>query len=312
MQANLARESVFTLGEYCYYGVMKGLPRHGLAISHLLASGDGWSVCDEVCRSGPKDPVFEEQHAWRSVSAVLSGSFVYRSTHGREVMTPGALLLGEQGASFCCTHEHCVGDRCVAFYFKPALIEELADGLPSVKGTRFKTHRIPPIQELVPLFSDVRALADRIDGSTGEEITMRIAGAALSLACGNGDFKVSIWDERRMTQIVKVIEERLTEPLSISTLAQEVGMSRYHFLRTFHRVVGETPYRYILGRRLVLVAEHLTTTSNSVLDVALACGFGDLSEFTRRFRARFGVTPKIYRRRKHDLRRSRQLTSRSL
>jgi AraC-like DNA-binding protein len=108
-----------------------------------------------------------------------------------------------------------------------------------------------------------------------------------------------------MTEVVRIIEEMLTEPLSIATLAKEVGMSRYHFLRTFQRTIGETPYRYVLSRRLVFVAKRLSSTSENVLDAALACGFGDLSEFTRRFRARFGITPAMYRQRTHPLHRER-------
>jgi AraC family transcriptional regulator len=279
--------------------------RKGLATSRLLASGDGFSVCDEVCRAGPKDPVFEEQHAWISVSAVLSGNFVYRSKRGRVLMAPGSLLLGQQGNCFCCNHDHGVGDRCVAFYFDPAWIEEFAAEIPRVRRTRFAMHRVPPLQTLVPLLSDVRALADGGESSAGQELALRMAGAAFRLVHGGSDLRVNSRDERRMTEAVRSIEERLTEPLSIATLAREVGMSRYHFLRTFRRTIGETPYRYVLSRRLVVVAKRLSSTSDNILDTALACGFGDLSEFTRRFRARFGVTPAMYRRRMHPVHRAR-------
>jgi AraC-like DNA-binding protein len=240
-----------------------------------------------------------------SVSAVLSGSFVYRSNRGRVLMAPGSLLLGQEGNCFCCTHEHGVGDHCVTFYFDPGLIEEVADEIPNLTRTRFEMHRIAPNQALVPLFSDVRALADGGDAVASEELALRMAGAALRLAFNGHDFKTNIRDERRMTEVLRIIERRLTEPLSIATLAREVGMSRYHFLRTFRCTIGETPYRYVLNRRLLLVAERLSATSDRVLDVALACGFGDLSEFTRRFRARFGVTPAIYGQERHHFHRAR-------
>jgi AraC family transcriptional regulator len=240
-----------------------------------------------------------------SVSAVLSGNFVYRSNRGRVLMAAGSLLLGQKGNSFCCTHDHGVGDRCVAFYFDQGSIEKLAAEIPRVSRTRFELHRVSPLRTLVPLLSDVRALADGGDASAGEELALRMAGAALRLVNSGSDFKVNTRDERRMIGAVRIIEERLTEPLSIATLAQEVGMSRYHFLRTFHRTIGETPYHYILSRRLIFVAERLSSTSENVLDKALACGFGDLSEFTRRFRATFGVTPAMYRQRTRALHRAR-------
>ncbi len=81
----------------------------------------------------------------------------------------------------------------------------------------------------------MRALADGGEASAGEELALRVAGAALRLAHSGSDFQVNTRDERRMIEAVRVIEERLTEKLSIATLAEEVGMSRYHFLRTFQR-----------------------------------------------------------------------------
>ena len=264
-----------------------------------LASANGWQIGDEVCRAGPKDPIFEEQHSRFSVSAVLSGSFVYRSARGRVLMSPGSLLLGQQGAGFCCSHEHGKGDRCVAFYFDNVWIEKFADELPGVKSIRLPFHRIPPAQTFSPLLAEIRALANGKNPDAGEELALRMAGTALRFVCGSQDIKGNNpRDEQRVTEALKIIETRLTEPLSISSLASAVDMSRYHFLRTFQRVTGEAPWRYILSRRLALAAENLLMTSGRVLDVALASGFGDLSEFMRRFRLRFGITPGVYRKRK--------------
>jgi transcriptional regulator GlxA family with amidase domain len=103
-------------------------------------------------------------------------------------------------------------------------------------------------------------------------------------------------DEARAGQAVRIIEARLTEPLTIVGLAREVGMTRRRFATCFRRVIGVTPYSYILSRRIEGAAERLRTASASVLDIALEMGFGDLSEFSRRFRAKYGVAPGGYRR----------------
>ena len=84
--------------------------------------------------------------------------------------------------------------------------------------------------------------------------------------------------------------------LRLADLAAAAGVGRHHFLRTFRAVVGSTPYRYVLARRLAAAAAALRTDSGTVLDIALSAGFSDLSDFTRRFRARFGVPPAAYRR----------------
>ncbi|RKH67762.1 AraC family transcriptional regulator [Corallococcus sp. AB049A] len=273
-----------------------GLGKVDLTSARLLASGDGWRVREILCRSGPKDPIFEEQHAAVSVSAVLSGSFTYRSRNGRVLLTPGSVLLGERQASFCCGHEHGVGDRCVAFSFEPALMEEVARDLSGVTRTDFPTHRLPPLQRLAPLIADVQALAEQPGSRGAEELALRMAGAALSGIHEGSARPVTATEERRMADAVRWLEARLVEPLSLGALASELGMGRHHLLRTFRKVVGESPYSYILGRRLTLAAEHLRTDGTQrIADVAFACGFGDLSEFVRRFRTRFGVTPSAWR-----------------
>ena len=91
-----------------------------------LASGDGWSVSDVICTAGPQDRPFEEQHSRTSIAIVVSGTFQYRSAAGRELMTPGSLLLGNAGDCFCCGHEHGTGDRCLAVSYTPECFERLS------------------------------------------------------------------------------------------------------------------------------------------------------------------------------------------
>lgn len=275
---------------------MSELTQSEIASKYLLASGEGWNVCDEVCSPGPHNPAFEERHSHTSVSAVLSGTFVYRSARARVLMAPGSLLLGEREAPFSCSHEHGIGDRCVAFYFDPVFVEDVASEIPGVRRIVFNTNRIPPCHLLAPLFADIRTFVHSCAQHAGEELALRLVAAALRIVGSGRDVPVHDRDERRISQALAIIEKNLTSQLSVATLAAEVEMTRYHFLRIFHRTVGETPYRYILNRRLVLAAQRLSTRPNGVLEIALACGFGDLSEFTRHFRSRFGAPPAAYRR----------------
>src|SRR5258708_12520971 len=66
----------------------------GKTRSRLLARGDGWTVSDVVCTSGPDDRPFEERHADFSIAIVAAGTFEYRSAAGPELMTPGSPILG--------------------------------------------------------------------------------------------------------------------------------------------------------------------------------------------------------------------------
>src|ERR1051325_2860086 len=76
----------------------------------VLARGEGWSVLDVICTSGPSDRAYEERHSAVSIAIVASGTFGYRTTVGRALLTPGAMLLGTPGRCFECGHAHGEGD----------------------------------------------------------------------------------------------------------------------------------------------------------------------------------------------------------
>jgi len=61
-----------------------------------------------------------------------------------------------------------------------------------------------------------------------------------------------------------------------------------------------TPHQYVLRARLREAAMRLAVEHARVIDIALDCGFGDVSNFNRAFRAEFGVSPRVYRLKKSD------------
>ncbi|MGE0621372.1 MAG: helix-turn-helix transcriptional regulator [Pseudomonadales bacterium] len=107
-------------------------------------------------------------------------------------------------------------------------------------------------------------------------------------------------DERRVSDAVRLIcdsaDEIESESLTISALGSAVGMSPYHFLRTFRRTVGATPHQYLIRQRVHRAAMRLLTSDDSVSEIAVNAGFADLSTFNRRFKNLFGVSPRQYRR----------------
>jgi AraC-like DNA-binding protein len=83
--------------------------------------------------------------------------------------------------------------------------------------------------------------------------------------------------------------------LSLELLASTAKMSAFHFLRVFKQVTGVTPHQHILRSRLREAALRLRTTSDDVVVVALNAGFSDVSNFNHGFRAEFGVSPTLFR-----------------
>lgn len=92
-----------------------------------------------------------------------------------------------------------------------------------------------------------------------------------------------------------VADARYTEPLTVDDLAQAAHMSRAHFSREFRRAFGESPYSYLLTRRLERAAMLLRTTDRPIPDVCLSVGLSSVGSFTSSFRRAFGATPAAYR-----------------
>jgi AraC family transcriptional regulator len=90
---------------------------------------------------------------------------------------------------------------------------------------------------------------------------------------------------------------RMDRASPLDALAAQAGLSAFHLHRLFVGVAGETPKQYTLRLRVCRGAALLLTTSDTVLDIALACGFDSHETFTRAFRRQFGLSPRAYRRR---------------
>lgn len=270
------------------------LPQSG-ATTSILAQGEGWRVMKVVCCSGPSDRPFEEQHEWTSVSAVSEGTFTYRSSRGRALMAPGSLLLGNGGSCYECGHEHGIGDRCVSFQYSPELVEDTVGALKGLRREMFRNVRIPPLELLLPLLNRIRLDTITPDILHAEETALELLATAFAIDHDVSGSVSGAGEEKRVAQAIGIINARFAEPLSIAYLAQTVGMRRRQFAASFKRVAGVTPYKYILNRRLDAAVDCLRTGNETVLNIALNTGFGDLSEFTRRFRARFGSPPAAFR-----------------
>lgn len=267
--------------------------------SRRLASGEGWWVEDVVCTSGPRDRPEEERHAGVSIALVIAGSFQYRSSAGRALMTPGSVLLGNPDEPFECAHDHGAGDRCVSFKYSPEWFERIAsDAGARPAASMFPAPQVPSIAPLSSLAARVCAGLVPRSRAAWEELALEMAVRTLELA-HRESFRQAAprGAEARVARVVRAIELGADEPLSLSALAAEARLSRYHFLRTFQRVTGVTPHQYLRRVRLRRAAAALMSGEPAVIDVAFDCGFGDLSAFNRAFRAEFGMSPRALRRR---------------
>ncbi len=90
------------------------------------------------------------------------------------------------------------------------------------------------------------------------------------------------------------------QPLDVSALARTALMSEGHFSRSFRAAYGETPYSYLMTRRIERAKALLRRGDLSVTEVCFAVGCTSLGTFSTRFTELVGESPSSYRARDHD------------
>jgi AraC family transcriptional regulator len=107
---------------------------------------------------------------------------------------------------------------------------------------------------------------------------------------------------RWLQQAREVIHEQFLESLSLSSVAELVGVHAAHLAKMFRRHYGCTLGDYVRRLRLDYASQLLARSERTLTTIALAAGFYDQSHFAHLFKLRFGVTPGVFRadlRRKH-------------
>ncbi|OFZ51952.1 MAG: hypothetical protein A2381_01455 [Bdellovibrionales bacterium RIFOXYB1_FULL_37_110] len=98
-------------------------------------------------------------------------------------------------------------------------------------------------------------------------------------------------------RVLNFIEAKFASEITIDDLAKVVCLSRYHFLHRFKKIFGLPPMQYLNNFRLKMAAELLRKQPTmSISEVVFVSGFGDISNFNRKFKQKFFLSPSEYRR----------------
>ncbi|HEV7654381.1 MAG TPA: helix-turn-helix transcriptional regulator [Mycobacteriales bacterium] len=96
------------------------------------------------------------------------------------------------------------------------------------------------------------------------------------------------------------MDRDFARPLDVDALARVALMSPAHFSRQFHKAYGESPYSYLMTRRIERAKALLRRGDLSVTDVCMMVGCTSLGSFSARFTELVGETPSAYRARDHQ------------
>ncbi len=155
--------------------------------------------------------------------------------------------------------------------------------------------------------------AVRIIGSVFEAMAGKKTGYELAVIGGLYQFFAVVFSEhlyldtlphtsqkdvKRIMQLRRVIDymdQHIASQITLSQLAEAASMSPRYFCRFFYQMTHHTPIEYLNLQRIEYACYALSTTDEPVTEVAMNCGFNDLSYFIRIFKRFKGVTPGQYR-----------------
>lgn len=258
-----------------------------------LIDGGALVVMDYRCSAGPQDPPFTEVHGSHSVSYVRKGSFGLRSRGEAYELVAGAVMIGHPGDEYLCTHDHHVcGDECLSFQLRAELVDSLGGG-----QKPWRAVSLPPLPQLMVLGELAQAAAEGASDIGVDEAGVLFAARFVELVSGQrrSPPEAAPRDRRRAVEAALWLDEHSPDEIDLERAAREAGLSPFHFLHLFAKVVGVTPHQYLLRSRLRHAARLLADEERAITDVALDVGFADLSNFVRSFHRAAGVSPGGFR-----------------
>ncbi|BAG17431.1 putative AraC-family transcriptional regulator [Streptomyces griseus subsp. griseus NBRC 13350] len=101
--------------------------------------------------------------------------------------------------------------------------------------------------------------------------------------------------ERAVEQSIRIMQSKLSEPLSIDDMARFAMYSKFHFSREFHRITGISPRRFLSALRIQEAKRLLLTTGMTVTDISCSVGYSSVGTFSSRFANSVGLPPSMYR-----------------
>jgi len=243
------------------------------------------------CRGEASAPPTEMRYLGPVIGAVISGVFDYRSQTGAGAGGPGAIVFGNEGELFHCRHLDGVGNRRAVVALSSELMAEVSREC-GYEAPTFGLAVLPPSRRTAPLYGALRRAAA---GVLRVDEVLELIGAALRITRGAEPLPVTPPERARVLDVARLLDVAYEEPLSLDELAALAGLSRYHFVRVFRAVVGDSPHQYLIGARLRAAANRLLDTCEPITAIALDVGFNDISHFNATFRQAFGAAPGAWR-----------------
>ena len=147
-------------------------------------------------------------------------------------------------------------------------------------------------------------IAKRVSANSAEAIAKHFVNERVGAPTGPAQPKLSDRtraEQPKLAEALLLMENNIEEPLSTDDIAHHVQISRRQLERLFKKHLNAVPSRYYLQIRLTEARSRLFSTTNSIADIGLSCGFSSGAHFSTAYRNLFGLTPSEDRNLNHNI-----------
>ena len=236
---------------------------------------------------------------------VLSGRKTWRTAEGSWTLEKGDTLFFKKGA--CVLHQDFKDDFCLLLFFVSddfirAVVKEVAGQL-NVRQEGGALHKGAIIvngdvalaayfQSMLTYFMDTAKPAETL-------LTLKLKELIVNILLGRNNPELAAYFQSLLKSdappLSQIMEVNFCYHLSLEDFAKLSHRSLSTFKRDFRKYYNQSPGKWLLQKRLEYSAVLLQNPALNVSQVALDCGFEDLSHFSRVFKDKFGTSPAIYR-----------------
>ena len=166
---------------------------------------------------------------------------------------------------------------------------------PAILHTRI--HRRPTLPKVGPSLHVAREVAEGYPGyTTSTDLSTPVRRGMTAQVSSRPAAAQHLRDLALLRRVRDRIDREYSQPLDVEALARGAHMSAGHLSRQFRRAYGETPYSYLMTRRIERAMALLRRGDLSVTEVCFTVGCSSLGTFSTRFTELVGVPPSVYQR----------------
>jgi AraC-like DNA-binding protein len=277
-----------------------------LADVHILYQSDFYQVKDFKCHCDVCSTSQPEYNESLCLSFIRKGFFGYHTFRRKDEVHAGRVLISKPGYEHIATHIDSQPDITTVFEFTADFFrktqEQYQQAAWFLKNNDIHSLLLQSSPELDYLYNRItrKVTKERASGLQIDELVLELLEKVLNILTNTKDIPV-IADSLKQFHLGTVenartyILENFSHNISLQQLARHCLVSPFHFSRIFKAIMNVSPHQYLTEVRLNHAKVLLSTTEQSITDIAFTCGFNSLEHFATAYRYRFHTSPSKFR-----------------